>query len=70
MPSTYYVYITHLNIGGQFSSQVILVKRNPSKDMEKNVFQLSKLSQSAFLLENPTHWDLETAVYQIFVKPV
>ena len=38
--------------------------------MGKKFFQLSNLPQSVFLLENPTHWDLETAVCQIFAKPV
>ena len=33
-------------------------------------FQLSNLSQPVFLLENQTHWSLETAVCPIFVKPV
>ena len=28
------------------------------------------LSQSVFVLENPTHWDLEPEVCPIFVKPV
>ena len=36
----------------------------------KFFFQLSNLSQSTFLLENPTHWALETAVCPIFAKPV
>ena len=40
------------------------------KDMGKKFFQLSNLSQSVFLLENPTHWGLETAVCPIFAKPV
>ena len=38
--------------------------------MEKNFFQLPNLSQPVFLLENPTHWGLETAMCPIFVKPV
>ena len=34
-------------------------------------FQLSNLLQPVFfLLENPTHWDLKTAVCPIFAKPV
>ena len=45
-------------------------KKSPSKDMNKFFFQLSNLSQPIFLLENPTHWGLETAVYPIFAKPV
>ena len=28
------------------------------------------VSQSVSVLENPTHWGSETAVYLIFVKPV
>ena len=38
--------------------------------MEKKNFQLSNLSQRVFLLENPTHWGLETVVCPIFAKPV
>ena len=38
--------------------------------MKKNFFQLSNLSQPVFLLENLTHWGLETAVYPIFAKSV
>ena len=41
-------------------------EKSPSKDMKKKNFQLSDLSQSVFLLENPTHWNLETAVFPIF----
>ena len=42
----------------------------PSIDMEKKNSQLSNLLQSVFVLENPTHWGLETAVCPIFAKPV
>ena len=38
--------------------------------MENFFLQLSNLSQSAFLLENPTHWGLEVVVCSIFAKPV
>ena len=38
--------------------------------MEKFFLQLSNLSQSAFLLQNPTHWGLEVVVCPIFAKPV
>ena len=44
-------------------------EKSPSND-KKFFFQLSNLSQPVFLLENPTHWGLETAVCPIFVKPV
>ena len=44
-------------------------EKSPSND-KKIFFQLSNLSQPVFLLENPTHWGLETAVCPIFVKPV
>ena len=33
-------------------------------------FQLSNLSESVFVLENPAHWGLETAVCPIFAKPI
>ena len=47
-------------------------EKGPSKNMKKKIknFQLSNLSQPVFLLENPTHWGLETAVCPIFVKPI
>ena len=46
-------------------------KKSPSKDMEKKFFfQLSNLSHSVFVLENPAHLGLETAVCPIFVKYV
>ena len=48
---------------------VVLVNKAQNKDMDF-FFQLSNLSQLVFVLENPTHWGLETAVYPIFVKPV
>ena len=38
-------------------------EKSPSKDM-KNLWQ------PVSLLENPTHWGLETAMYLIFAKPV
>ena len=38
--------------------------------MENFFLQLSNLSRSAFLLENPTHWGLEVVVCSIFAKPV
>ena len=44
--------------------------KKPKQEYGKFFFQLSNLSQSAFLLENPTHWALETAVCPIFAKPV
>ena len=44
-------------------------EQSPSKDMEK-MFQLSNLSQSVFVLENPVHWGLETAVCPSFAKQV
>ena len=31
-------------------------EKNPNKDLEKTVFQLLNLSQSVFVLENPTHF--------------
>ena len=40
------------------------VEKSPSK----NFFELSNLSKSAFVSENPTHWGLETAVCQTFCK--
>ena len=43
-------------------------EKSPNKDMGKIFFQLSNLSQSV-LLENPTHWGLDTAVCPIFAKP-
>ena len=45
-------------------------EKSPSKDMKKFFFQLSDLSQPVFLLENPPHWGLETAVSTIFAKPI
>ena len=45
-------------------------EKSPSKDMKIFFCQLSNLSQPVFLLENPTHWGLETAVCPIFEKPV
>ena len=45
-------------------------KKSPSKDMKKIIFQLSNLSELIFLLENTTHWGLETAVCPIFAKPI
>ena len=38
--------------------------------MKTFFFQVSNLSQPVFLLENPTHWGLETAVCPTFAKPV
>ena len=43
-------------------------EKNQSKDKDKKFFQLSNLSQSVYLLENPIHWRLETAVCPIFVE--
>ena len=45
-------------------------EKTPSKDMKKIFYQLSNLSQPVFLLKNPTHWGLETAVCPIFTKTV
>ena len=45
-------------------------EKSQKEDMEKKFFQLSNLSQSVFVLENPTHCDLETAVCPIFAIPV
>ena len=42
----------------------------PSKDMKFFFSQFSNLPQPVFLLENPTHWGLKTAVCLIFAKPI
>ena len=44
-------------------------EKSSSKDME-SVFSNFQISQNQFLIENPTHWGLETAVCPIFSKPV
>ena len=44
-------------------------EKSPSKNMKKKFFfQLSSLSLLVFVLENPTHWGLETSVCPIFAK--
>ena len=50
--------------------RVILVKKAKRRIWKKKMFQLSNLSQSVFVLENPTHCDLEMAVCPIFAIPV
>ena len=45
-------------------------EKSPSKDMGKKNFPTLNLSQSVFVLENPTHRGLETAVCPSFAKPV
>ena len=45
-------------------------EKSPSKDLEKNFFQLSNLSQSIVVRENPTNWGLETPMCPIYAKPV
>ena len=44
--------------------------KKPKQGNGKNFFELSHLSQSVFVLENPSHWGLETAVCPIFTKLV
>ena len=62
--------VISINYDNSTSSWVILMKKSWARIWKKKFFQLSNLSQSVFLLENPTHWGLETAVCPIFAKPV
>ena len=44
-------------------------EKSPSKDIRKNIPTI-KFVTISFVHENPTHWDLKTAVGSIFVKSV
>ena len=45
-------------------------EKDPSKDIKKDFFQISNLSQPVFLPGNPPHWGLEAAVCPFCAKPV
>ena len=54
---------------GRFANGLFWWKK-PKQGYENFFSQLSNLSQPVFLLENPTHWGLKTAVCPIFAKPI
>ena len=68
--STFSVFFLLIGIHFIQDWRVALVKKAQAKIWEIFFSSFQICYNQFFLLENPTHWDLKTAVCPIFVRPV